>query len=131
MLKCFQKLLPDCLASKCARSATECKTKYVPPQESRILCLQPEVAVPQPSSGIFRIDFLSDDQDLVSVKWTGELPTKCEMISFKRLEKDNVFMFFFAGPALLTKIIKAVDEKSFSEFILNKQLKLLVEEWKK
>lgn len=50
----------------------------MPPQECRILCLMQEIAVPQPCSGIFRIDFLSDDQDLVSVKWTGELPTKCE-----------------------------------------------------
>lgn len=37
----------------------------------------------------------------------------------------------FLGPTLLTRIIKAVDEKAFTEFILNKQLKLLVEEWKK
>lgn len=34
-------------------------------------------------------------------------------------------------PDLLLKIVKAVNERLFNEFVLNKHLKLLVEEWKK
>lgn len=75
MLKCFQKLLPDAIIHKYAR--TECRTKYMPQQESRILCLLSDISIPHQSNGIFRVDFIDNDQDIVTVKWSGELPTKC------------------------------------------------------
>lgn len=51
--------------------------RYIPPTECKILSIVPEVAVPQPCSTIFRIDLIGND-DLVSIKWTGEMPTKCK-----------------------------------------------------
>lgn len=41
------------------------------------------------------------------------------------------FFFYVLDPDLLTKVIKAVDEKLFNDFVLYKHLKVLVEEWKK
>lgn len=80
MLKCFQKLLPDPLIHKYAR--TEYRTKYTSPQESRILCLLSDISIPNQSNGIFRIDFADNDKDDVTVKWSGELPTKCMLKLF-------------------------------------------------
>lgn len=34
-------------------------------------------------------------------------------------------------PDLLVKILKAVDEKLFNDNVLDKQIRVLVEEWKK
>lgn len=61
--------------------------RYVAPTECKILSLVPEVAVPQPCSTIFRIDFMNDD--LVSVKWTGEMPTKCKILCFINAQIDK------------------------------------------
>ena len=38
---------------------------------------------------------------------------------------------FAIDPDLLTKVISAVDEKLFNDFVLAKHLKVLIEEWKK
>ncbi|KAG4073473.1 hypothetical protein HA402_000697 [Bradysia odoriphaga] len=105
LMKSLRKLLPESMHTL-IRSDSQ---RYVPPTECKLLSVVPEVAVPQPCSTIFRVDFIGND-DLVSVKWTGEMPTKY--------------------PDLLTKVIKAVDEKLFTDFVLYKHLKVLVEEWK-
>jgi len=105
LMKSLRKLLPESMHTLTRNDSP----RYVAPTECKILSVVQEVAVPQPCSTIFRIDFLGND-DLVSVKWTGEMPTKY--------------------PDLLTKVIKAVDEKLFTDFVLCKHLKVLIEEWK-
>lgn len=49
--------------------------EYLPMSECRILAVQPRIAVPQPCSSVFRIDFNANGDD-ISVKWLGELPNK-------------------------------------------------------
>lgn len=42
-----------------------------------------------------------------------------------------LFLINFTVPSLLTKILKAVDEKLLTDLVLLKQIRALVEEWKK
>lgn len=75
-MKCLKRLLPQSLHKFTRMNGHQ----YVPASECRILSVVPEVAVPQPSANIFRVDFICLDDsgldDHVSVKWPGELPTK-------------------------------------------------------
>lgn len=43
----------------------------------------------------------------------------------------SIFFSLIAVPCLLTKILKAVDEKLLTDLVLLKQIRALVEEWKK
>jgi hypothetical protein len=71
-MRCLRQLLPDKM-----HSLTRIEpSKYLAPSACKILAIPASVAVPQPSTKIFRIDLLDDD--LVSVKWLGEVPSKCE-----------------------------------------------------
>lgn len=105
MMMCLRTLLPEQMHKVTRMNCSQ----YLSPGEFRIISVPTEVAVPQPSSSIFRIDFVGNEHD-ISVRWLGEMPNK--------------------GPDLLTKIIKAVDEKYFTDLVLEKQLKVLVQEWK-
>lgn len=104
LVRGLRKLLPDSFSHLIK---LESSTKYA--SEFRIICLFPETAVPQPSSKVFRIDFLADDK--MTIKWSGDLPSKL--------------------PDLLQKIVKAFDEGLFNNEVLEKQLKVLLQEWKK
>ncbi len=73
LMKSLRKLLPESMHTLTRNDSP----RYVPPTECKILSVVPEVAVPQPCSTIFRIDFIEND-DSASVKWTGEMPTKCK-----------------------------------------------------
>lgn len=126
-LKCFGKLIPETMHHViCIES-----DQYLPPTKCRILSILPHVAVPQPSEKIFRIDFTEDTNE-VHVKWLGALPTKC-----KFNEKHTLIRLFMASrifitdPSLLTKVLKSIDEKLFTDPVLLKQIRVLVEEWKK
>lgn len=55
--------------------------QYIPPNKCRILSVLPQVAVPQPSDKIYRIDF-TDDSNEFHIKWLGTVPNKCEFNSF-------------------------------------------------
>lgn len=109
--------------------------QYLPPTRCRLLSVLPEVAVPQPSEKIFRVDFM-DDTNAVHIKWLGTCPNKCKIKALKLFDlKFSVSLcflpFLFAVPCLLTKILKAIDEKLLTDLVLLKQIRALVEEWKK
>jgi hypothetical protein len=75
-MKCFRQLLPEKM-----HILTRIDTnKYLAASTCKILGIPSSVAVPQPSTKIFRIDLLGDD--LVSVKWLGEVPHKCNNTFF-------------------------------------------------
>lgn len=131
-LKCFSKLLPDsmhhliCIDSEQYVSSTKC----------RLLSVLPQVTLPPPSEKMFFIEFL-DDTNTVHIKWLGTCPNKCK---FCNNHSSNFPIFlnfslfdnlFIAVPSLLTKILKAVDEKLLTDLVLLKQIRALVEEWKK
>ncbi|GAB0092821.1 Folliculin [Sergentomyia squamirostris] len=105
MIKCFKKLLPKHLH----RFIQTGSSKYLPPSECKILTVSPAVTLPQPCSGIFRIDFPRDSDNRLSVEWLGEIPGK--------------------WPDLLIKIARAIDDENFKEVVLEKHLRVLVEEW--
>lgn len=113
---------------------SECN-QYLPATVCRILSVSPNVAVPQPSENIFRVDFVSDS-DYVHVKWLGELPNKClyfiiAFMTFYLIIINDFYFTYISDPELLTKLLKAIDEKLLNDFVLNKQIRVLVEEWKK
>lgn len=54
--------------------------QYLPPSKFRILSVLSNVAVPQPSENIFRIDFTEDSDD-VHIGWLGSKPNKCELMN--------------------------------------------------
>lgn len=42
-----------------------------------------------------------------------------------------MLFLFFTVPSLLTKVLKSIDEKLLTDLVLLKQIRVLVEEWKK
>ncbi|XP_065093014.1 folliculin [Ochlerotatus camptorhynchus] len=108
LVRNLKKLLPDQL-HKLVRTQAD---SYKAANECRIINLCQEAVAPNPSAGIMRIDILDDrDQDTVAVcVWDGDLPSKL--------------------PTLLQKILKAVDEELFTDLVLDKHLRALIEEWK-
>ncbi|XP_059621212.1 folliculin [Phlebotomus argentipes] len=105
MIKCFKKLLPKYLH----RLIHIDSSKYLSPSECRILTVSSNVTVPQPCTGIFRVDFSRDREWRLSVEWLGEVPGKT--------------------PDLLTKIMRAFEEEQFTDVVLEKHLRVLIEEW--
>lgn len=104
-IKCFGKLLPESMQHLISIESDQ----YLAAEKCRILSVLSHVAVPQPSEHIFRIEFIDDSND-VHVKWSGSLPNKL--------------------PDLLTRIFKSIDETLLTDFVLQKQIRVLVEEWK-
>lgn len=72
-MKCFGKLIPESMHHLICLESDQ----YLPPTRCRILSVLPQVAVPQPTEKIFRIDFAEDTNE-VHVKWLGTLPSKCK-----------------------------------------------------
>lgn len=87
-MKSLRKLLPESMHTLTRNDSP----RYVPPTECKLLSILPEVAVPQPCSTIFRIDFI-ENGEAVSVKWTGEMPTKCKIIVLFKLNR-KIMEFF-------------------------------------
>lgn len=108
--------------------------EYLTPDKCRILTVSHAVAVPLPSEDIFRVDFLDNPNEL-HVKWLGKMPSKCLFgcILFRCDFSDYFFFifFYFVDPMLLTKILRAVNESLLNDFVLEKQINVLVETWKK
>lgn len=105
--------------------------QYLPPTKCRILSVLPQVAVPQPTEKIFRIDFTEDTNE-VHVKWLGTLPSKCKFQTNEMfLSNINFNGIFLSDPSLLMKVLKSIEEKLFTDPVLLKQVRVLVEEWKK
>ncbi|XP_058461504.1 folliculin [Malaya genurostris] len=103
----LKKLLPEPM-HKLVRSHAE---SYKAANECRIINLNQDAVAPNPSAGIMRIDLVDDRDDTVAVcVWDGDLPSKL--------------------PTLLQKIIKAMDEELFTDSVLDKHLRALIEEWK-
>ncbi|KAG5667812.1 hypothetical protein PVAND_015781 [Polypedilum vanderplanki] len=82
-------------------------SKYVSAQKCRILTLPADATIPS-HNNICRIDFIDDHQ--IYIKCNVDIPSK--------------------PPALMTKILNAVDEKLFSNHTMYKFVQALVEEWK-
>ncbi|XP_055603266.1 folliculin isoform X2 [Uranotaenia lowii] len=104
----LKKLLPEPM-HQLAKVHTE---SYKAAQECRIINLNSDAVAPNPSAGIMRIDLMDDrDKDTVAVcVWEGDLPSKL--------------------PTLHQKILKAIDEELFTDLVLDKHLRALIEEWK-
>ncbi|KAL9701882.1 hypothetical protein quinque_005323 [Culex quinquefasciatus] len=104
----LRKMLPEPL-HKLVKTHAE---SYKAANECRIINLSQDAVAPNPSAGIMRIDLVDDrGKDTVAVcVWEADLPSKL--------------------PTLLQKIAKAVDEELFTDTVLDKQLRALVEEWK-
>lgn len=66
--------------------------QYLSPIKCRLLSVLPQVAVPQPSEKIFRIDFM-DDTNVAHIKWLGTCPNKCKL---QRSQYDPLFNFFIS-----------------------------------
>uniref|UniRef100_A0A1Q3FI03 Folliculin n=1 Tax=Culex tarsalis TaxID=7177 RepID=A0A1Q3FI03_CULTA len=106
----LRKMLPEAL-HKLVKTHAE---SYKAANECRIINLSQDAVAPNPSAGIMRIDLVDDHRgkDTVAVcVWEADLPSKL--------------------PTLLQKIAKAVDEELFTDAVLDKHLRALVEEWKK
>lgn len=101
--KHFKDFLPNALHRFIIES-----NKYVAPNKAKILCLPLDAVFPQ--SNVCRIEFMSESTEPTSIKCPVELPAKL--------------------PSLVTKILRAIDEKLFTNVILDKFVKALVEEWK-
>jgi folliculin len=83
-------------------------SKYVPASKGRILTL-PSTDIVVPSlSGMCRVDFIGASTPFI--KCSVDVPSK--------------------PPALLTKIVNAVDEKLFTSVTMHKFVQAVVEEWK-
>ncbi|XP_043646979.1 folliculin [Drosophila teissieri] len=106
---CLKKLLPEPMHNLMRIDAQH---QHSISSEYKIISVSNDIAVPMASSSVYRIDFLDKHVNghEVSVKWPGELPRKL--------------------PDLMVKLLKAVEEKNFTELVLNKQTKVLIEEWK-
>ncbi|XP_055621573.1 folliculin isoform X2 [Toxorhynchites rutilus septentrionalis] len=102
LVRNLKKLIPEPL-HKLVRARAE---SYKAANECRIINLSQDAVAPNPSAGIMRID-LVDDRN-----------------------KDTVAVCVWEVPMLLQKITKAVDEELFTDLVLDKHLRALIEEWK-
>lgn len=102
----FTKYFKDFLPSAIHRFIVE-SNKYVPSSKAKILCLPSDAVLP--NNNFCRIE-LNNELTPTLIKCPIELPSKL--------------------PALMTKILNAIDEKLFTSIILEKFIIALIEEWK-
>ncbi|KAH8380559.1 hypothetical protein KR009_011439 [Drosophila setifemur] len=127
---CLKKLLPEPMHNLMRIDAQH---QHSISSEYKIISVSNDIAVPMASASVFRIDFLDKhiNGHEVSVKWPGELPRKCELLPEESRNFFNPsFHIPFLVPDLMVKLLKAVEETNFTELVLNKQTKVLIEEWK-
>ena len=104
----FSRYFKDYLPTQLHRFIIE-SNKYVPSTKCKILCLPPDAIVPP--HNVCRIEFKNAEQiDPSVIKCPIDLPSRL--------------------PQLLVKTLNAIDEKLFTNVILEKFVKALVEEWK-
>lgn len=103
----FSKFFKDFLPNALHRFIVE-SNKYLPSNKCKILLLPSDVVIPQ--NNVCRIEFLNENHEPTLIKCPIELPSKL--------------------PALMVKILHAMDEKLFTNIILDKFIKALIEEWK-
>nr|CAD7439675.1 unnamed protein product [Timema bartmani] len=115
IIKCLKVLVPR----HCYRAVTHSDT-YLELTECNLLGLEPQVAVPQPSATVLRLDILQpqneDHQQNIKmytfkIKWGGSMPTKC--------------------PTILLKMEKAIENSKLCENVLRRHFISLKEEWLK
>lgn len=78
-MMCLKKLLPEPMHNLMRIDAQH---QHSISSEYKIISVSNDIAVPMASSSVFRIDFLDkhvNGNDIVSVKWPGELPRKCKL----------------------------------------------------
>lgn len=102
-IKYFKDFLPSALHRFIVTS-----NKYVASNKCKILSLPPEAVIPQ--NNVCRIEFMNEHHEPSIIKCPFELPSRL--------------------PALMIKIQHAIDEKRFTNLILDKFIKALIEEWK-
>lgn len=101
--KHFKDFLPIALHRFIAESP-----KYIASNKCKVLCLPSDALIP--NNNVCRIEFMNDHREPTLVKCPIDLPPRL--------------------PALMVKILHAIDEKIFTNVILDKFVKALVEEWK-
>ncbi|KAL9902104.1 folliculin [Glossina fuscipes] len=108
-MMCLKKLLPEAMHNLIRVDAQH---QHSIDAGYKIISIADEIAAPMPNSTAYRIDFLDEPikTNQVCIKWLGSIPAK--------------------WPDLLVKLVKAVEETSFTELVLNRRTKALVEEWK-
>nr|CAD7262379.1 unnamed protein product [Timema shepardi] len=113
IIKCLKVLVPR----HCYRAVNHSET-YLELAECNLLGLEPQVAVPQPSATVLRLDILrpqnEDHQQNLEmysfkIKWGGSMPTKC--------------------PTILLKMEKAIENSKLCENVLRRHFISLKEEW--
>nr|CAD7404508.1 unnamed protein product [Timema poppensis] len=101
----------------CYRAVTHSDT-YLELAECNLLGLEPQVAVPQPSATVLRLDILRPQNEdhqqnlemyTFKIKWGGSMPTKC--------------------PTILLKMEKAIENSKLCENVLRRHFISLKEEW--
>nr|CAD7199377.1 unnamed protein product [Timema douglasi] len=113
IIKCLKVLVPR----HCYRAVTHSDT-YLELAECNLLGLEPQVAVPQPSATVLRLDILRPQNEdhqqnlemyTFKIKWGGSMPTKC--------------------PTILLKMEKAIENSKLCENVLRRHFISLKEEW--
>jgi folliculin len=104
----FYKYFKDFLPQAFHRLIIE-SNKYLPVQKCRILSL-PSTDIIIPHNNVCRVEFMEELNAPNFIKCSIELPSKL--------------------PALMTKILYAVEEKSFTNQTMFKYIQTLIEEWK-
>lgn len=91
LIKSLKKILPNQLHKLIIVNSR----KYLPSSECRIISLEPEVAVPQPCAGIFRLDFIGES---TTKKWLDEVPAKCMLNAylFKKTKSETTIKYEFS-----------------------------------
>lgn len=103
----FSKYFKDFLPHALHRFISE-SNKYVPSNKCKVLSLPSDAVIP--NNNVCRIEFMNENREPTLIKCPIDLPTKL--------------------PALMVKILHAIDEKLFTNLILDKFIKALIEEWK-
>lgn len=105
----FYKYFKDFMPQSFHRFFIE-SNKYLPVQKCRILSL-PTADITIPQNNVCRVEFVTDELNVPTyIKCPIDLPSKL--------------------PALMTKILYAVDEKLFTNHTMYKYIQALIEEWK-
>lgn len=103
----FSKYFKDFLPTALHRFIIE-SNKYVPASKAKILCLPSDTLLPH--NNICRVEMMNEQTTPTLIKCPIDLPAKL--------------------PALMIKILHAVEEKLFTNTILDKFIIALIEEWK-
>lgn len=78
LMVCLRRLVPEAMHNSVQHDSPQ----YLENSECRIVSISPEISVPIASHSLFRIDLVGNERDdiTVTVKWNGQVPSKCKCI---------------------------------------------------